>query len=474
MSSLTELFQFLDSPNPSARHLALQNLLGHTPKSSPNRHIFVPSSFAPTGPSTANGAAGHGGGLLPEKRKVGQEDDEIKVKALMDLMELCRDQAAIAHDALSALINLSDTLAVARHLIDTDFLVWIVSYTSYTTSPLSPLTSMLLSNLTSHTSLISSLTTLTIPIVPLPKSKHYPPYYLPASASSSSTIHPDFRDPTYGPVNAEVAQEEEHDIEAIRALVQAFEDGASEGVKEGKGKRKGECHFLASVFANISMAPATRQLLLVPRPPFPQPSSAEPSEDDEPLLSKIVVYTEHPDTIRRGGAMGCIKNCAMDRGSMGWLLASEHDRVRLPSDPSRKVKGVDVLPWVLSPLMGPEEYDEDEMEKLPATLQFLPPTKERERDTVLRMMCIEILLLLSTTFTGREALRNRGAYYVVRELHKVEKDQQIINSIERLVGLLQRDEGRDTQQDHVEELVKVAPKEEEEEEDLGEMDVVEV
>jgi len=91
-------------------------------------------------------------------------------------------------------------------------------------------------------------------------------------------------------------------------------------------------------------------------------------------LSKIVVYTEHPDTIRRGGALGCIKNCAMDRGSMPWLLASESkpliwyprdeaehidDRVKLPSDPSRTVRGVDVLPFVLSPLMGPEEYDMD-------------------------------------------------------------------------------------------------------------------
>lgn len=179
--------------------------------------------------------------------------------------------------------------------------------------------------------------------------------------------------------------------------------------------------------------PSTRSLLLVPRPPFPQPSSALPSEDDEPLLAKIVVFTEHPDTIRRGGALGCIKNCAMDRGSMGWLLASERtsgsenrqrdsladdlvdDRVKLPSDPSRVVRGVDVLPWVLSPLMGPEEYDIDvsdsqqseaifrlicslkDVELLPPTLQFLPPTKEREKDTVLRMMCIEILLLLSTS-----------------------------------------------------------------------------
>lgn len=67
----------------------------------------------------------------------------------------------------------------------------------------------------------------------------------------------------------------------------------------------------------------------------------------------------------------------MDRGSMPWLLASESesdspspfgfivvadrsdDRIKLPSDPSRTVKGVDVLPFVMSPLMGPEEYEMD-------------------------------------------------------------------------------------------------------------------
>lgn len=37
-----------------------------------------------------------------------------------------------------------------------------------------------------------------------------------------------------------------------------------------------------------------------------------------------------------------------------------------------------------------------DMEQLPATLQFLPPDKLREQDSVLRMMCVEILLLLST------------------------------------------------------------------------------
>lgn len=121
------------------------------------------------------------------------------------------------------------------------------------TSPLSPLTAMLLSNLTSHPSLLPPIANITVPLIPLPESKHHPPYYFPATASASSTMHPDFRDPTFGKPNQEVGQEDERDVEGLRALVQAFEDGAGEGVKEGKGKRKGECHFLASVFTNVSM-----------------------------------------------------------------------------------------------------------------------------------------------------------------------------------------------------------------------------
>ena len=141
-----------------------------------------------------------------------------------------------------------------------------------TTSPLSPLTSMLLSNITSHPTLLPHIAALQIPIARLPKSNHYPPYFFPACASASSTTHPDFWGPMIGRLNTEVGQEEETDIEAVRALVQAFEDGAGEGVRDSKGKRKGECHFLASVFANISMvrqAPRAPVIWLTGRPRQP-------------------------------------------------------------------------------------------------------------------------------------------------------------------------------------------------------------
>lgn len=94
MSELTELFQFLDSPNPAARQIALQNLLGHTAKNDPQRHIFIPS---------VTGGLG-GGGLLPQKRKDGAGDDERKIKGLRDLCGLCRDQP-VSHFQLASAVN---------------------------------------------------------------------------------------------------------------------------------------------------------------------------------------------------------------------------------------------------------------------------------------------------------------------------------------------------------------------------------
>jgi hypothetical protein len=41
----------------------------------------------------------------------------------------------IAHDAFSSLVNLSDTLLVARHLVDPDFLAFVVSFTAVSLVP---------------------------------------------------------------------------------------------------------------------------------------------------------------------------------------------------------------------------------------------------------------------------------------------------------------------------------------------------
>jgi hypothetical protein len=81
-----------------------------------------------------------------------------------------------------------------------------------------------------------------------------------------------------------VGQEEAREVQAVRALVQAFEEGAGDGVKDGKGKRKGECHFLASVFANISMVSAFLESPLIADPRYPLPAAYSATAFPRPLV----------------------------------------------------------------------------------------------------------------------------------------------------------------------------------------------
>jgi len=64
-------------------------------------------------------------------------------------------------------------------------------------------------------------------------------------------------------------------------------------------------------------------------------------------------------------------------------------------------------------------YEQDQ-EKLPEALQFLPPTKKREPDSALRLTHIETLLLLCHTRWGRDYLRENGVYEIVRATHENE------------------------------------------------------
>ena len=57
---------------------------------------------------------------------------------------------------------------------------------------------------------------------------------------------------------------------------------------------------------------------------------------------------------------------------------------------------VDILPHLLLPLAGPEEFDEEDMDKLPPDLQYLEETKKREEDADIRQMLLEALLQVGT------------------------------------------------------------------------------
>ena len=53
---------------------------------------------------------------------------------------------------------------------------------------------------------------------------------------------------------------------------------------------------------------------------------------------------------------------------------------------------MNIVSYLAMPLAGPEDYDDEEMDRLPPDLQYLPPDKTREEDPTIRTMLLESLM----------------------------------------------------------------------------------
>ncbi|KAF8184421.1 hypothetical protein BJ912DRAFT_974782, partial [Pholiota molesta] len=411
-AQLRELIPFLRDRNPQVRQLALENLLPQTVKGAPHRDIFF------SGISS--------GGL--EKPK---ESDLIR-----DLKLLCRDQLSVSHDAFRALVNLSDSPLLIAPLSEPAFLSFITSYIINPHSILADLSSMLLSNLTAATPACSTLLTLKVKVIP--------------DSRLSNGVYPIESRCGSCPEPVPYPSAESRDVPALPLLINAFVEGAQvvESGDLSKRTRKASLHFLASVFANMTASPVARNHFLSPQP---TDVLKEDSIIEYPL-AKLVVFTEHEDTIRRGGVAAAIKNCAFHAPGHKAILSPESDLVAVP--PSKvTAPGINALPYLLLPLAGPEELDLEDQEKVPELLQFLPSTKQREPDPKIRLTHVETLLLLCHTRWGREYQRQHGVYEIIRATHEHETVDKISEHIERLVQLLHGDEPKITRaEDEFEEL----------------------
>ncbi|KAJ7663888.1 hypothetical protein DFH06DRAFT_1324398 [Mycena polygramma] len=396
-AQLRELIPFLRDRNPQVRQIALSNLLTQTPKDSPHRSLFF--------------AGLQSGGLQKAK-----ENDLIR-----DIKLLCRDQLSVAHDAFRALVNLSDSPMLVASLSEPAFLTFIVSYIINPQSVLADLAAMLLSNLTASSAACSTVLSLNIEIIPEPT---FPNSFYPSQSRCATAVAP-----TPYPAG------QPRSVLALPLLVDAFVQGAETDESATTRIRKGNVHFLASVFANLSTSPAGRNFFLGAR----ASNVLEPDGALEYPLVKLVAFTEHKDTIRRGGVASTIKNCAFHAPGHQAILGPDSLGVSVP--PSASVApGIDALPYLLLPLAGPEEFDLEDQEKLPDALQLLPPSKTREPDPAIRLIHVETLLLLCHTRWGRDYLREHGVYEIVRAAHESETVDKISEHIERLVNLLKGDE----------------------------------
>ncbi|MCH0628681.1 protein HGH1 family protein [Kocuria palustris] len=176
-----------------------------------------------------------------------------------------------------------------------------------------------------------------------------------------------------------------------------------------------EFDYLAYFFADISRFNQGRLFFIT-----------EQQYDGVVPLQKLLVFTEfHKSKIRREGVASTIKNSLFDTNAHMKLLSDEK---------------INLLPYILLPLAGPEEIDEDEMFNLPEELQLLDADKKREPEASIICTHLESLLLLCTTRQGREYLRSKSVYSIIRELHKAVENEDVADLCDRLVQMLQRDE----------------------------------
>lgn len=197
---------------------------------------------------------------------------------------------------------------------------------------------------------------------------------------------------------------------AMDCLMDCFVKGSDRTLNKGA-----EFDYLSYFFADISRFSTGRDYFIT-----------EQAYDEVVPISKILVFTEfYESKIRREGVASTIKNSLFDT-SKQWMLITD-------------VK-INILPYILLPLAGPEEVDDDDMFNLPEELQLLGEDKKREPLPSIIKTHLESILLLCTTRKIREYLREKSVYAIIKNVHAAVEDEEVVEACDRAVQMLMRDE----------------------------------
>jgi hypothetical protein len=197
---------------------------------------------------------------------------------------------------------------------------------------------------------------------------------------------------------------------AMDQLMDCFVKGAG-----GSYNKHADFDYLSYFFADMGKHPEGRTYFVTPQ-----------AHDKNIIpLTKLTVFTEHQSDIRRRGVASTIKNVSFNIESHARLMSSDE---------------VNVLPYIMLPIMGSEEYDDEDTDGMLDDLQLLPPDKEREKDLEILKTHLETLLLLTTTRSGRDTLRKIKLYPIIRETHLHVEDDEVREACDRIVQVIMRDE----------------------------------
>lgn len=199
---------------------------------------------------------------------------------------------------------------------------------------------------------------------------------------------------------------------AIDQLMDCFVKGAG-----GSLNKKANYDYLSYLFADLSKSEQGRRYF-----------TSRQDYDDVVPVTKLTVFTEHESAVRRKGVASTIKNVTFDV-SFHPVLFSEDE--------------ANLLPYILLPITGPEEFPEEEASEMLPDLQLLSPDKRRDSDDTIVVTHLETLLLLTTTRQGRDLMRAIKVYPIIRECHLHVDNDDVREACDRLVQVLLRDEANE-------------------------------
>lgn len=334
-------------------------------------------------------------------------DDYQPVKDLKKLVRDTEHGSTSVGQALTILVNLCDNSAILESLASDESLVaYVANQICNVNQRHADLFCILLANLAKRDSITSIFNI------------KYSPPPPPPSEGADKDAKPEAHPFTPG-------------SKVIDCLLDCFVKGSDRSFN-----RYATFDYLAYFFADLSRFKQGRDFFITP-------------EADGYPITKLLVFTEIESKIRRSGVASTIKNCLFDIPS--------HEKFVLD-------ESINLLPYILLPLAGPEEIPEDEMFELPEELQLLPEDKKRDPDHQILATYIECLLLLSTTKKVRQHLRDKSVYSIIRELHKHTEIDEVQDPCERLVQVLMRDDAHD-----IEDTLEVGEDTDEEDDEITEV-----
>ncbi|XP_062111626.1 uncharacterized protein LOC133823063 [Humulus lupulus] len=191
----------------------------------------------------------------------------------------------------------------------------------------------------------------------------------------------------------------------VMKLVRSFCRSSSE-------TREDAFEHVGSILVNISKNKAGRELLLDPK---------------RGLLKQMVRQFDSPNSLRRKGVYGTVRNCCFEAENelQNLLLMSEF-----------------LWPALLLPVAGNKVYSEQDTSKMPLELgSVLLIEREPVVDPDIRIQALEAIYLISLQEAGRRAFWSVNGPRIVQVGYEDEKDSKVMEAFEQLGSLLVNSSG---------------------------------